>query len=72
MKTKGEKSGNLHASSSAYKAGPGSDNHCEGVSNRVAEAAYYKAEARGFEPGHEVDDWLDAERELVFDKESVQ
>ena len=30
----------------------------------VAEAAYYKAEHRGFAPGFEMDDWLEAEREL--------
>ena len=27
----------------------------------IAEAAYYIAERRGFEPGAEVDDWLEAE-----------
>ncbi len=31
---------------------------------RVAELAYYKAEARGFEPGHELEDWLSAESEV--------
>jgi hypothetical protein len=31
---------------------------------RIAEAAYLRAEQRGFEPGHEVDDWLEAEREV--------
>lgn len=30
----------------------------------VCERAYYLAEQRGFAPGHEVDDWLGAEREL--------
>jgi hypothetical protein len=30
----------------------------------IAEAAYYRAERRGFAPGHEVEDWLDAEREI--------
>ena len=30
----------------------------------VAEAAYYKAEQRGFIPGHEENDWVEAEREL--------
>ncbi len=30
----------------------------------VAEAAYHKAEKRGFMPGREVEDWLDAEREI--------
>jgi hypothetical protein len=27
----------------------------------IAEAAYYYAEKRGFEPGHELEDWLEAE-----------
>ena len=31
---------------------------------RVAEAAYWRAERRGFEPGYELDDWLAAEREI--------
>lgn len=30
----------------------------------VAEAAYYRAEARGFDPGHELDDWLEAEQDV--------
>ncbi len=29
----------------------------------IAEAAYFKAELRGFIPGHELDDWLEAEIE---------
>jgi hypothetical protein len=32
---------------------------------RTAERAYYKSEARGFEPGHEWDDWLAAEEEVL-------
>jgi hypothetical protein len=31
---------------------------------RIAEAAYWRAERRGFEPGHELQDWLEAEREV--------
>ena len=31
---------------------------------RIAEAAYYKAERRGFTPGQEERDWLDAEKEI--------
>ena len=27
----------------------------------IAEAAYYRAEARGFVSGHELEDWLEAE-----------
>lgn len=30
----------------------------------IAEAAYYRAEARGFAPGSETDDWLAAEAEI--------
>jgi len=33
-------------------------------SAQIAEAAYYKSERRGFEPGYEMTDWLEAEREL--------
>jgi hypothetical protein len=37
---------------------------------RIALRAYYKAEARGYEPGHEIQDWLDAEAEV--DAETVK
>ena len=30
----------------------------------IAKAAYLRAEQRGFAPGHEVEDWLAAEREV--------
>jgi hypothetical protein len=30
----------------------------------IAEAAYFIAKNRGFAPGHELDDWLEAEREV--------
>ena len=30
----------------------------------VEKAAYYHAERRGFEPGHELEDWLQAEAEI--------
>jgi hypothetical protein len=30
----------------------------------ISQAAYYRAERRHFEPGHEVEDWLAAEREV--------
>lgn len=32
---------------------------------KIASAAYFIAEKRGFEPGHELDDWLAAEAELA-------
>ncbi|HLF12916.1 MAG TPA: DUF2934 domain-containing protein [Gammaproteobacteria bacterium] len=31
----------------------------------LAERAYFKAEQRGFVPGHELEDWLAAEREVT-------
>jgi len=30
----------------------------------VAVNAYYRAEKRGFKAGHELEDWLEAEREI--------
>ena len=30
----------------------------------VQETAYFKAKARGFEPGGEIQDWIEAEREV--------
>jgi hypothetical protein len=36
----------------------------------IAEAAYFRAEQRGFEPGNEIDDWLNAEVE-VTNRESL-
>ena len=36
----------------------------EGRWEWIAENAYYRAERRGFLPGFEITDWLEAEREL--------
>jgi DUF2934 family protein len=33
--------------------------------HRIALVAYLKAEARGFSPGRELDDWLEAEKEIT-------
>jgi hypothetical protein len=30
----------------------------------IEEAAYFKAQSRGFAPGHEMQDWLEAEAEV--------
>lgn len=30
----------------------------------ISQAAYFRAEQRGFAPGHEVEDWLAAEQEI--------
>ena len=43
----------------------GNDSECElneeDRNARIAISAYYKAQARGFEPGNELGDWLTAE-----------
>ncbi|TAN66784.1 MAG: DUF2934 domain-containing protein [Methylobacter sp.] len=33
---------------------------------KIAELAYYKAENRDFAPGYELEDWLEAEQELLL------
>jgi len=37
----------------------------------IREAAYFRYVQRGYEPGHDIDDWIAAEAEL-FSEESVQ
>jgi len=32
--------------------------------NRIAQAAYFRAERRNFAPGHELEDWVAAEDEV--------
>jgi hypothetical protein len=32
---------------------------------RIAEAAYFRAKERNFEPGHELEDWVEAESEVM-------
>jgi hypothetical protein len=31
----------------------------------IAEAAYFRAKQRGFAPGHELEDWIQAESEVM-------
>jgi hypothetical protein len=35
------------------------------VRKLVSEAAYYRAKQRGFTPGHEMEDWIQAEAEVL-------
>lgn len=37
----------------------------EALRAMIVEAAYLKAENRGFAPGHEMEDWLEAEKEIL-------
>jgi hypothetical protein len=36
----------------------------EQLDSMIATAAYFLASERGFSPGHELDDWLEAERRI--------
>jgi hypothetical protein len=37
----------------------------EEVRRQIEEAAYYRAKQRGFQPGHELEDWVQAESEVM-------
>lgn len=45
--------------------------NAEDLHKLVETAAYYKAQRRGFVPGHEVEDWLDAEAEVLAGAHAV-
>lgn len=55
-----EKNSNCTESSTHEQTG------CCGDDAKIAELAYTKAENRGFEPGYELEDWLQAEQELAL------
>ncbi|MDA3875620.1 MAG: DUF2934 domain-containing protein [Halothiobacillus sp.] len=60
--TANKKKSAVNGSSSFPKENTSS--HADGQSAEyIATGAYYMAEARGFIPGHEVEDWLEAERQ---------
>ena len=48
------------APSSAPRGAPSN----EEIYRLIAETAYFKAKARGFQPGGEVQDWIEAEAEV--------
>lgn len=41
------------------------------IHQKIAVRAYYKAERRGFAPGHALDDWLAAEAEIEAEEALV-
>ena len=51
------------------QATPAPDTRTEASSEetrrRIAEAAYFRAKQRNFEPGHEIEDWIEAESEVM-------
>ena len=56
----------LTTKSAAAKEAPAaaSEPSREQLGDMIATAAYYLAAARNFTPGHELDDWLEAERSV--------
>jgi hypothetical protein len=46
--------------------------NAEELRHVIAPAAYYLAERRNFEPRHELEDWLDAEAEVMAGIESLK
>jgi Protein of unknown function (DUF2934) len=57
MKTRGDKARAPTETSAMTRPTP------EELQRWIAEAAYYRAERRGFQPGGEIEDWLAAEAE---------
>ena len=46
------------------EARPQESPRAEDIQQWIAEAAYYRAERRGFQPGMEAEDWLAAEAQI--------
>lgn len=64
MKASTKRTGNGKATSGGSTQGaPARDD--EHRNDHIATAAYFKAEARGFLPGQDLDDWLAAEAEFA-------
>lgn len=64
MKTASVKSKVAPHTATSQKEQQQSKTSSSGTADQIAIAAYFKAEARGFEPGYELEDWLAAEREV--------
>lgn len=44
----------------------------EDLRSAIAKAAYFRAEKRGFQPGYDMLDWLEAEREVRSQRTDVR
>lgn len=62
----GEMAKSIRQASGSFKTGRSAPAHIDPgeLYNLVAVAAYYRAEKRGFVPGEELQDWLEAEAEI--------
>lgn len=54
----------VESSDADQPAGTATQSSQPSTEERIAVLAYYKAERRGFVGDHELEDWLEAEREL--------
>ena len=52
-----------HAGKADHAGSPAAASDCP-REQMIAEAAYYRAEQRGFAPGNEMSDWLQAEADV--------
>ena len=53
------------AKASGFTGEGRADVSAEEMRKLISEAAYYRAKQRGFEPGHELEDWVQAEAEVI-------
>jgi len=53
------------AKHSAFNNTARADLPADEVRQLISEAAYYRAKQRGFVPGHELEDWIQAEAEVI-------
>jgi hypothetical protein len=53
------------AKPSAFNGNARADVSHDELRKLISEAAYYRAKQRGFAPGHELEDWIQAEAEVM-------
>jgi hypothetical protein len=67
-----EASGNTKASSLGETVVSERSSSPEELHEIIAVAAYYLAQRRYFEPEHEIEDWLNAEAQILTERESFK
>ena len=61
---KNNSAGKTKTGEQPQQASQASDAAAKSREQLISEAAYYKAEQRGFQPGNEMADWFDAEADV--------
>jgi hypothetical protein len=62
---KSVKPGRNPSPAKAFSGDARADLSPEELRKLISEAAYYRAKQRGFAPGHELEDWIQAEAEVM-------